>query len=218
MEYRVCRNNPAPYNDPTAKSACWVLAPCACPCGTPPTRPALTRKRHRRFLIMLCPRRELFRYCLPLPRRHERKVLRQSSGQVSPRQLSPCQQTARRLLKCDEDVPRIFNEQLANCRTDYFDFYLVHSVHESSWPNYVKYHAYDQLNELRKAGKIKRLGFSFHGSAEQLPEILAAGDWDLYSCSSIILTGTISRAAKNTSCAPLPGCRSSLWSRCAAGC
>ena len=82
------------------------------------------------------------------------------------------------LLKCDEDVPRIFNEQLANCRTDYFDFYLVHSVHESSWPNYVKYHAYDQLNELRKAGKIKRLGFSFHGSAEQLPEILAAGDWD----------------------------------------
>ena len=26
------------------------------------------------------------------------------------------------LLKCDEDVPRIFNEQLANCRTDYFDF------------------------------------------------------------------------------------------------
>ena len=82
------------------------------------------------------------------------------------------------LLKCDEDVPRIFNEQLANCRTDYFDFYLVHSVHESSWSNYVKYHAYDQLNELRKAGKIKQLGFSFHGSAEQLPEILAAGDWD----------------------------------------
>ena len=34
------------------------------------------------------------------------------------------------------------------------------------------------LNELRKAGKIKRLGFSFHGSAEQLSEILAAGDWD----------------------------------------
>ena len=55
------------------------------------------------------------------------------------------------------------------------DFYLVHSVHESSWSNYVKYHAYDQLNELRKAGKIKRLGFSFHGSAEQLSEILAAG-------------------------------------------
>lgn len=51
-------------------------------------------------------------------------------------------------------------------------------MHESSWSNYVKYHAYDQLNELRKAGKIKRLGFSFHGSAEQLAEILAAGDWD----------------------------------------
>ena len=106
------------------------------------------------------------------------KVLRQSSGQVSPRQLSPCQQLPGWLLKCDEDVPRIFNEQLANCCTDYFDFYLVHSVHESSWSNYAKYHAYDQLNELRKAGKIKRLGFSFHGSAEQLPEILAAGDWD----------------------------------------
>ncbi len=66
------------------------------------------------------------------------------------------------LLKCDEDVPRIFNEQLANCRTDYFDFYLVHSVHESSWSNYVKYHAYDQLNELkRKAGKNQAAGLFF---------------------------------------------------------
>lgn len=122
------------------------------------------------------------------------------------------------LLKCDEDVPRIFNEQLANCRTDYFDFYLVHSVHESSWSNYVKYHAYDQLNELRKAGKIKRLGFSFHGSAEQLPEILAAGDWDFVQLQLNYFDWDYQQSRKNTSCAPLPGCRSSLWSRCAAGC
>lgn len=114
--------------------------------------------------------------------------------------------------------PVFLTSSWPTARTDYFDFYLVHSVHEGSWSNYVKYHAYDQLNELRKAGKIKRLGFSFHGSAEQLAEDLAQAIGILYSCSSIILTGTISRAAKNTSCAPLPGCRSSLWSRCAAGC
>lgn len=91
-------------------------------------------------------------------------------------------------------------------------------MHESSWPNYVKYHAYDQLNELRKAGKIKRLGFSFHGSAEQLPEILAAGDWDFVQLQLNYFDWDYQQSRKNTSCAPLPGCRSSLWSRCAAGC
>lgn len=55
MEYRVCRNNPAPYNDLNGKISLLGLGTMRLPCGTPPTRPALTRKRHRRFLIMPMP-------------------------------------------------------------------------------------------------------------------------------------------------------------------
>ena len=82
------------------------------------------------------------------------------------------------LLKTEEDIPRVFAEQLANCRTDYFDFYLLHSIHDGSWPNYEKLHAYAHMDAERRAGRIKRLGFSFHGDAALLKTVLAAGDWD----------------------------------------
>ena len=55
MEYRVCRNNPAPYNDLNGKISLLGLGTMRLPLRTPPTRPALTRKRHRRFLIMPMP-------------------------------------------------------------------------------------------------------------------------------------------------------------------
>lgn len=82
------------------------------------------------------------------------------------------------LLKSEADVPRIFAEQLANCQTDYFDFYLLHNIQESTWASYVDYNAYAQMDEYRRQGKIKRLGFSFHGGVELLKEVLAYGDWD----------------------------------------
>lgn len=82
------------------------------------------------------------------------------------------------LLKGEADVPALFQKQLANCRTDYFDFYLLHSVHEQSWKRYKECNAYPQLDALRKQGKIRHLGFSFHGGVGLLREVLAAGDWD----------------------------------------
>ena len=82
------------------------------------------------------------------------------------------------LLKSAEDVPRLFAEQLENCQTDYFDFYLCHSIHEGSWKNYLAFDAYRQLDAYRKAGNIRHLGFSFHGDVPLLKEVLAAGDWD----------------------------------------
>jgi predicted aldo/keto reductase-like oxidoreductase len=81
-------------------------------------------------------------------------------------------------LKTPADVPRIFAKQLEHCRTGYFDFYLCHSIHEGSWKSYVENNAYTQLDALRREGKIRHLGFSFHGSPELLKKVLAAGQWD----------------------------------------
>ncbi|MGN0976244.1 MAG: aldo/keto reductase, partial [Gemmiger sp.] len=82
------------------------------------------------------------------------------------------------LLNGPEDVSRIFHEQLENCRTEYFDFYLLHNIQESTWNSYLINNAYAQMDEYRRQGRIKRLGFSFHGGVELLKEVLAAGQWD----------------------------------------
>ena len=179
MEYRVCRNNPAPYNDLNGKISLLGLGTMRLPLRDAADQTSIDEEKAQEiFDYAYAHGVNYFDTAYPYHGGMSEKFCGKALAKYPRASYHLASKLPGWLLKCDEDVPRIFNEQLANCRTDYFDFYLAHSVHESSWSNYAKYHAYDQLNELRKAGKIKRLGFSFHGSAEQLPEILAAGDWD----------------------------------------
>ncbi len=82
------------------------------------------------------------------------------------------------MAKESQDVERIFNEQLKKCNTDYFDFYLLHSVNDGVYKDSVRLGAFEKLDALRKSGKIKRLGFSFHGSIELLEKVLDEFEWD----------------------------------------
>ena len=82
------------------------------------------------------------------------------------------------MAKNEADVDRIFNEQLTKCNTDYFDYYLLHSVNDDVYNTSHKINVFEKLNEYRKKGKIKRLGFSFHGSIELLEKIIEEFDWD----------------------------------------
>ena len=59
------------------------------------------------------------------------------------------------MLEKEEDVERIFNEQLKRCQTDYFDFYLVHCLNKHNWENTKKYNVIPFLEKMKKAGKIK---------------------------------------------------------------
>jgi predicted aldo/keto reductase-like oxidoreductase len=74
----------------------------------------------------------------------------------------------------------IFSQQLQRCQVDYFDFYLLHSLKSFEQYNEV-YEAnkiYDYLMEEKAKGRIKRLGFSFHGPKEEFPKILDARPWE----------------------------------------
>ena len=72
-----------------------------------------------------------------------------------------------------EDRDKIFNEQLERCGVDYFDFYLLHSVEDgNNYDTYVKYDCFNWGIRKREEGKIKHLGFSFHGTPELLIEIV----------------------------------------------
>ena len=73
-------------------------------------------------------------------------------------------------------VEEIFEEQLKKCRTDYFDFYLLHSIYEKNIDAYLDdatYHTVSYLLEQKAKGRIRHLGFSAHGEYEVMECFLA---------------------------------------------
>ena len=72
------------------------------------------------------------------------------------------------------DCEGIFEEQLAKCGVDYFDFYLLHNIYENSFDTYRNeaFGIVDYFVKQKKLGRIKHLGFSTHARAENLEEIL----------------------------------------------
>lgn len=59
----------------------------------------------------------------------------------------------------------IFEEQLEKCGVEYFDFYLMHNVNESSLPTYLdpRWGLKEYFVEQKRLGRIRHLGFSCHG-------------------------------------------------------
>lgn len=68
----------------------------------------------------------------------------------------------------------IFEEQLEKCQVDYFDFYLLHNLCESSYDFYTDedLRVVDYLLAQKKAGRIRHLGFSSHGRPETIEKFL----------------------------------------------
>ncbi len=82
------------------------------------------------------------------------------------------------MCKTPSDMERIFNEQLERTSIDSFDFYLLHSLDKRSFEKSEKFGAYDFILEKQKQGLIKNIGFSFHGTVDDLKEIVVAHHWD----------------------------------------
>lgn len=68
----------------------------------------------------------------------------------------------------------VFEEQLKKCGVDYFDFYLLHNIAESSIETYLdeRWGIIDYFVEQKRLGRIKHLGFSSHASPETLKSFL----------------------------------------------
>ena len=68
----------------------------------------------------------------------------------------------------------LFNVSLRKCETDHFDFYLLHNINEWSVKIYESedYHIIPDVLKLRDEGKIRHLGFSFHGGPDLLEYVL----------------------------------------------
>ena len=72
------------------------------------------------------------------------------------------------------DPRKIFEGQLQKCGVDYFDFYLMHNVNEFCYGIYTdeSLGILDYFVQQKKAGRIRHLGFSSHGSLELLENFL----------------------------------------------
>ena len=78
------------------------------------------------------------------------------------------------MCKRPDDMQKIFDKQLQRTGIDCFDFYLLHSLDKGNFEKCEKYGAYDFLLEKQKQGLIKNIGFSFHGTIDDLKTIVAA--------------------------------------------
>lgn len=72
----------------------------------------------------------------------------------------------------------IFAEQLENLRVAYFDFYLLHALDRKKWDRTLSLDILPFLEDMRAAGKIRHLGFSFHDTYDVFEEILTSYAWD----------------------------------------
>lgn len=82
-------------------------------------------------------------------------------------------------VKEEGDAEKIFNEQLKKCNTEYFDFYLLHSLSKESIETVEKFNLYDFIARKKSEGKIKNIGFSFHDTNEVLQKFASAHKWDV---------------------------------------
>ena len=76
------------------------------------------------------------------------------------------------LVEKTEDYEKIFGEQLENCGVEYFDYYLMHALDKDRYSRLKELGGFDFGRKMKAEGKIRRLGFSFHDTADVLDQIL----------------------------------------------
>jgi len=82
------------------------------------------------------------------------------------------------LVKSREDMDNFLKQQLERLNTEYIDFYLIHSLNETSWSDVKKNGLFDFIEEAKSSGKIKHIGFSFHDQLPLFKEIVDAYSWE----------------------------------------
>ena len=84
------------------------------------------------------------------------------------------------LIKKIEDVEKTFNEELKRLRTDHIDYYLMHMLTDiKSWERLVDMGIIKWLEKKKKEGKIKQIGFSYHGNSDMFCKIIDSYNWDI---------------------------------------
>ncbi|MDR2745753.1 MAG: aldo/keto reductase [Desulfovibrio sp.] len=71
------------------------------------------------------------------------------------------------------DYDKIFDEQLARCGVEYFDYYLLHNIGIKRYTDTLKCGGFEFMRKIKEEGRTRHTGFSYHDKPELLDRILA---------------------------------------------
>lgn len=80
---------------------------------------------------------------------------------------------------------KMYHDSFEEMQTDWFDYYLMHSIGRGGYAAFCKRYVDNGLMDFalkeREAGRIRQLGFSFHGGPAEFDELIKTHDkyhWD----------------------------------------
>ncbi len=83
------------------------------------------------------------------------------------------------LIKSMDGIEKIFKEELKRLQTDYIDYYLMHMLTDvETWEKLKKLGIEQWIDDKKKSGKIRHIGFSYHGHTDMFCRLIDAYDWD----------------------------------------
>ena len=83
------------------------------------------------------------------------------------------------LIKSRDGMERLFQEHLKRLRTDYIDYYLMHMLTDiQTWEKLKKLGILEFLEEKKRSGAIRQIGFSYHGNSDMFCKLVDAYPWD----------------------------------------
>lgn len=71
-----------------------------------------------------------------------------------------------------EDRDKVFEQQRKKCGVEYFDYYLLHDIGQDHYKKYNRLDCFNWLQEKKRQGLVRHIGFSFHDDAELLDRVL----------------------------------------------
>ncbi len=83
------------------------------------------------------------------------------------------------LVKDETSAESFFAEELRRLRTDHVDYYLMHMLTDvDTWERLKALKLTEWLDEKKRAGSIRQVGFSYHGNSDMFIKLLEAYPWD----------------------------------------
>ena len=84
------------------------------------------------------------------------------------------------LVKNSASIEKYFKEELAALRTGYVDYYLMHHLTDiAMWERLKNAGIIQWIEEKKRSGQIRNIGFSYHGNTDGFLRILNDYDWDI---------------------------------------
>ncbi len=83
------------------------------------------------------------------------------------------------VIRSSAAIDKTFSEELSRLRTDHIDYYLMHMfTDQAEWEHLQSLGIESWIADRKAEGRIRNIGFSYHGETEMFLKILNAYDWD----------------------------------------